>query len=156
MAIALTLQRYFDSHSIDYDTVPHIPTTTSMHSAEASHVSGDKLAKAVVLKHNDSYMLAVIPASCRLSFEDLADMLQHRAKLATEAEVERLFDDCMQGAVPPVGAAYGLESIVDDSIAEQPEVYFEAGDHGTLVHMSADRFARAMAGAQRGRFCHHE
>jgi Ala-tRNA(Pro) deacylase len=155
MAIALTLQRYLAAHDVDYDTVPHIPTMTSMHSAEASHVPGDKLAKAVVLKHDDGYMLAVIPASYRLSLEELASVLQRRAKLATEEEVERLFEDCMRGAVPPIGAAYGLDLIVDDSISDQPEIYFEGGDHGTLVHMSADRFARATAGAQHGRFSHH-
>jgi Ala-tRNA(Pro) deacylase len=42
--------------------------------------------------------------------------------------------------------------IVDDSIEEQPEVYFEAGDHATLIHMSHAQFATLTATARHGRF----
>jgi Ala-tRNA(Pro) deacylase len=155
MAIALTLQQYLARQRVDYDVVPHAPTLSSMHTAEASHVPGDRLAKAVVLKHDTGYLLAVIPASHRLGLEELQALLQRRTKLATEEEIERLFGDCTPGAVPPIGAAYGMDLIVDDSIAEQPEIYFEGGDHGTLVHMSGDRFAQLTTGAQHGRFSHH-
>jgi Ala-tRNA(Pro) deacylase len=34
-----------------------------MRTAEASHVSGERLAKAVVLRRDGGYMLAVLPAS---------------------------------------------------------------------------------------------
>jgi Ala-tRNA(Pro) deacylase len=66
-----------------------------------------------------------------------------------------LFQDCTRGALPPVGACYGLDLIVDDSIEEQPEVYFEGGDHGTLVHMSHAQFANLTASARHGCFSVH-
>jgi Ala-tRNA(Pro) deacylase len=71
--------------------------------------------------------------------------------LATEHEIEQLFQDCAHGAVPPAGECYGLDVIVDDSIKEQPEVYLEAGDHATLVH-----FARFTGEAWHGRFSVHD
>lgn len=37
-----------------------------MHTAEAAHVTGDKLAKAVVLIDEDGYLVAVIPATFKL------------------------------------------------------------------------------------------
>ncbi len=75
--------------------------------------------------------------------------------LATEGEIADLFDDCDLGAVPPVGAAYGLSVVLDESLVDAPEVYFEGGDHTTLVHVAGDAFGTLMSDARRGRFSHH-
>lgn len=155
MAIAPTLQQYLAEHGVTYDVLPHAPTVSSMRTAEASHVPGDCLAKAVVLKQDAGYLLVVLPASHRLSLDDLAAWLDRRVELATEPEIEMLFRDCARGAVPPVGAPYGMDVIVDDSIATQPDIYFEGGDHATLVHMTGAQFAQLTAGTQHGQFSRH-
>ena len=51
-----------------------------------------------------------------------------------------------------VGECYGLDTVVDDSIEEPPEVYLEGGDHATLVHMSHTQFASLTATARHGTF----
>ena len=76
-------------------------------------------------------------------------------ELANEYEIEELFDDCVQGAIPPAGECYGLDTVVDDSIEDQPEVYLEGGDHETLVHMSHAQFALLTATARHGSFSIH-
>ena len=48
-----------------------------------------------------------------MKFDSLRDVLGKRSGLVMEAEIARLFDDCEFGAVPPVGAAYGLPMHVD-------------------------------------------
>jgi Ala-tRNA(Pro) deacylase len=68
-------------------------------------------------------------------------------RLATEAELKEMFADCSAGAVPPLGGAYGMETIWDDCLMERSEVYFEAGDHETLVHMKTPDFVKLMEGA---------
>jgi Ala-tRNA(Pro) deacylase len=155
MAIALTLQQYLADQGTEYDLVQHVPTQSSMRTAEASHVPGDCLAKAVLLKDGANYLLAVVPASHQLRLDDLAMQLNHEVELATEQEIAKLFQDCARGAVPPIGAAYGVDVIVDDSIARQPDIYFEGGDHATLVHMSGAEFARLTSGMQHGQFSRH-
>jgi Ala-tRNA(Pro) deacylase len=67
-------------------------------------------------------------------------------------QVETLFLDCEPGAVPALGRAYGLNVVVDDSLAQEPDVYFEAGDHASLVHISGPSFQKLMADARHGRF----
>ena len=64
------------------------------------------------------------------------------ALLADEDEIGRMFPDCELGAVPPVGDPYGLPVMVDDALAVQPDIYFEAGDHLSLL-TSAARSSRA-------------
>jgi Ala-tRNA(Pro) deacylase len=155
MAIAPTLQKHLD-RNVTYDVVTHDPTLSSTRTAQACHISGERIAKAVVLRHNFGYMLAVLPASHHIRMADLQEQIGADVRLAAEPEIARLFGDCAQGAVPAIGACYGLDVIVDDSIEQQPEVYVEAGDHTTLVHLDRPQFARIMAGARHGRFSLHD
>jgi Ala-tRNA(Pro) deacylase len=151
MAIAASLKGYLDSHGVAYDVVTHERATSMLEAAQAAGLAGGCVAKTVVLEDDDGYMLAVVPASQHIRMGALRRVLNRRAGLATEAEFADLFGDCEPGAVPPVGAVYGLEVIVDDSLIGQPELYFEAGDHRTLIHVGHDAFERLMAGAMHGR-----
>jgi Ala-tRNA(Pro) deacylase len=155
MAIAPTLQKYLDQHVI-YDVLSHEPTMSSMRTAEACHISGECLAKGVVLRRDGGYMLAVLPASHHILLRDLSHWLGEKVDLATEAEIDALFRDCVHGAVPPLGDCYGLETIVDNSIDGQAELYLEAGDHATLVKLSHDEFEKLTADAPHGRFSAHD
>ena len=71
-------------------------------------------------------------------------------ELAQEDELALLFPDCELGAIPAVGLAYGIGTVVDDSLLEQEEVYFEGGDHEHLVQVTGGSFQRLMAGAPHG------
>jgi len=155
MSTAPKLTQYLTSVGARYELVAHDTTMSSMRSAEACHISADSLAKAVVLLDDDGYLLAVLPASHHLRFDDLEEQGHWPVRMATEEEIGELFPDCARGAVPPVGAAYGLKTLVDESIVELPEIYFEGGDHTTLVHMSGPTFDRIMAGAEHARFSTH-
>jgi Ala-tRNA(Pro) deacylase len=152
MTIAPTLQKYMTDHGVACDLVPHRPTGSSLRAAEASHIPADSLLKGVVVRDKESYWLAVLPASRHVVLAELRTVLGRDVELATEQEIGQLFRDCDRGAVPPVGACYGLDAIVDDSIDRQAEVYFEGGDHATLVHMSGAEFARLDRAARRGSF----
>jgi Ala-tRNA(Pro) deacylase len=156
MPIAPTLHKYLAAENIHYDEIPHVLTMSSARTAQACHVSGDRLAKAIVLRRNGGFMLAVLPASHHLTLSELRDRFGDRIDMANETEVNRLFADCAHGAVPAVGACYGLDVIVDDGIDAQPEIYMEAGDHETLLHLNHAQFARLNANALHGRISAHD
>lgn len=151
MAIAVSLKEYLDSHDIAYDVITHDRATSMLEAARCAGLPGDCVVKTVVLADDDGYMLAVVPASHHIQMTALRRALNRRAGLATEGQFADLFDDCELGAVPPVGAPYGLEVIVDDSLVDKPELYFEGGDHRTLIHVRHEAFERLMAGARHGR-----
>ena len=155
MSIAPTLKNYLTAENIQYEEITHELNMSSTRTAEACHVSGDRLAKGVVLRRDGNYMLAVMPASHRLHLLELRTKLGADVDMASEAEIDRLFRDCAHGAVPAVGKCYGLDLIVDESIAAQPEIYMEAGDHQTLLHLSHAQFAHLTANALHGRFSAH-
>jgi Ala-tRNA(Pro) deacylase len=152
MSIAATLQKHLSRKHIVYDVVSHSPTMASVLSAEACCVPPDRVAKGVVVRSGDRYVLAVLPASRRISRTELKMELGEKFALASENELEQLFEDCVPGAVPPVGEAYGLDAVVEPSISGQPDVYFEGGDHATLVHVTQTQFATLIGGASHVRF----
>lgn len=154
MAIAPTFQRYLDQH-VTYDVIMHEPTMSSMRTAQACHISGDCLAKGVVLRDATGYMLAVLPATHHIRMRDLRSQFGEDVDLASEREIDELFSDCIHGAVPPIGECYGLDMIVDDAIDGQGDVYLEAGDHETLVRLSHLQFAKLTTDARHGRFSLH-
>ncbi len=144
MAIAISLKDYLDEHGIEYNLVRHDPTKCSSRTAQASHVSGHDLAKGVVVKGKKSYLIAIVPASKRLRMRKMERWLKQPVCLAAEDEIQKLFSDCENGAVPPIGAAYGLKSVMDEELRGHDDIYFEAGDHTTLIHVSGSQFDNLM------------
>ncbi len=152
MAIAMTLQQYIQDQEITFDVIQHDKTRTSNETASVAHVSGNCLAKTVILEDEIGYVMVVIPASHHVMMSAVDDVMRRKLTLAKEVELPRLFTDCELGAIPPIGDAYGIETMVDDSLAEQTDIYFEAGDHELLLHVSNEQFDAMMTDAMHGHF----
>ena len=142
MAIAISLKQYLGSQKIDYDSVTHRRTACAARSAAASKIPLDQMAKGVVLNSRSGYVLAVVPASRQVQLDKVGKCIEQPVSLASEDELVSLFPDCEPGAVPAVGAPYGLRMVMDEFLEKQTDIYFEAGDHRTLVHLDGDGFAR--------------
>jgi Ala-tRNA(Pro) deacylase len=156
MTIAATLQRHLEGQGIGYEVRSHPLTGSSSETAQSAHISGNRIAKTVVLRDGDGYLLAVLPASHHLSLEMLQAWLGRSVALASEQEVGKLFPDCDLGAIPPIGDAYGLDVVLEESLGRLEEVYFEGGDHRTLIKVGGDQFRRLLSGARQGRFSTHD
>jgi Ala-tRNA(Pro) deacylase len=148
MSVAATLKSYLDQRSIDHSVVPHPHTRSSMDTAASAHVPGDRLAKAVIVNYEDAQLMVVVPSDYHVRLGLLHRHLGGEVGLATEAELAGLFPDCEVGAIPPIGAAYGLRTLLDAKLRAQPEVYFEAGDHESLIRVTAATFCALMADAE--------
>lgn len=156
MTITSTLQSYLREQGMKPQTVTHPKTLSASRTAQVCHVSGDRVAKGVLVKDGKGYLLAVIPASHHIEMDRLSRLTGRALKLADEDEVVDVFPDCSIGAVPPLGAPYGLECVVDDSLARHPEAFLEGGDHATLLQVTAEEFAHLNRDARHGTFSRHD
>jgi Ala-tRNA(Pro) deacylase len=153
MNIAPSVQDFLAEQQIGYELCAHPRTASSLDTARLAHVPPRQLAKAVVLKDESGYLVAAVPSCDHIAGTRLAAALhRHALRLATEWEVATLFADCDYGAVPPLGEPYALPLIVDEALDSEPEVYFEAGDHEHLVHLTHAEFFRMTASAPRAHF----
>jgi len=153
MAIAGKLTDFLAARGSEYDVLDHPRTHSSAATAQAAHVPGRRLAKAVVVEDNDGYVLAALPSTHHVALSELGEALQRRPlRFARESELPGLFADCELGALPALGAAYGMPTIIEEDLDAQPDIYFEAGDHEHMVHMTHAEFSRATRELPRAHF----
>ena len=148
MNISTTVQNYLEQQGIEYDIVPHRRADSSMNAASAAHISAAMIAKPVILEDDQGYLMAVVPAHHHVKIHEINTMLGRKMGLATEDELQSLFADCETGAIPPLGQAYGMETIVDECLGECPEVYLEAGDHEDFIHLQSSSYQKLMSKVQ--------
>ena len=148
MAISNTLKHYLDQSAIAYETVKHPLATSSQKTAEVAHIPGRRLAKGVLLYDGSGYLLAVLPSPMHINIEELSRMLNRSLELVDEEEVSQLFPDCKAGAIPPVGEPFKLDVVLDIHLCEEPDIYFEGGDHVDLVLVGGTDFQTLLRGAE--------
>jgi len=142
MAIVERLEDYLKKNRIDYKTVPHPEAYTAQEIAAAMHVPGKELAKVVMIKAKERFIMAVLPASWRVDFNKFKEILNEKdLRLATEEEFKVLFPDCEAGAEPPFGNLYNVETYVDKSLTGDEEIFFNAGNHYESVRMTYRDYA---------------
>lgn len=155
MGIAISLRTFLEANHLDYDSIVHDRADSSQRSAAAARQPGDAVAKAVLLKDDEGFLLAVLPATHRLHFGKLRRTLNRQIGLATEAETAALFQDCEVGALPPTGRLYAIDTVVDDALLAQPHIYFQAGDHEHLIHVDQQGFKKVLGEARHGSISYH-
>ena len=154
MAVAKTVRDYLHDQAIPYALLPH-PRTPSAHDTLATvPIPAERLAKAVVLADDNGCVMAVVPASRFVNVKTLGRKLKRDLRLVEEYRLRDLFCDCELGAIPPLGPAYGLPTVVDEHLVGQPEVYFEAGDHEELIRVSGEAFIMLLRQARYSAFTH--
>ena len=154
MPAAQTVVNYLQTHQIPYTILPHRRTVSSRETAEAAHVSVEQLAKAVIFWDPAGYLMAVVPGDRHVGVDTLSGKVGRKLMLANESRIAPVFRDCDVGAIPPIGPAYGMETIIDDSLVGLPEIYFEAGDHEDLIRVDGEQFLRMLNPALHGQFSH--
>jgi len=156
MTIAKTVQTHLDALVSDYELVTHPRTLSSRETAAAAGVPDDHIAKGVVLKDSTGYVLAVIPGNHWLKLQAVQLELNRPLELAQEEDIDTLFSDCASGAVPCLGPAYGIETMLDKALCSLASVYFESGDHEHLVRVGGADFNKLMSGVRHGYFSHDD
>jgi Ala-tRNA(Pro) deacylase len=53
-----------------------------------------------------------------------------------------MFNECEAGAMPPFGNLYGMNVYVEEKLAEDNEIAFNAGSHLELIKLSYKDFVR--------------
>lgn len=152
MNLSKTLTDFLSSNAVKYSLVSHPLSHDSHQSAQQAYISSNALAKAVVLNHDGKLCMVVIPTDEHVDLALMRRMFNERVELVHEEQLKRLFSDCQTGAIPPVGAAWALDTYLDKGLLNLPEVFFEAGDHHHLVKVSGKDFERLLADAEQGHY----
>ena len=139
----IRLRNFLEREKVRYTHETHRTAYTAQAVAQEEHVPGKLVAKTVVVKIDDGFALAVMPATARADFARLKSALGAKeVRLATELEFTGLFPDCEVGAQPPFGNLYGVPVYVDAGLAQDEEIVFNAGTHEETIRMRYADFER--------------
>ena len=136
------LKDYLDSEKVKYESLAHYETYTSQETAQSARVPGRELAKTVIVKIDGKMAMAVLPASKKINFDLLKSAAGGTVELAAEQEFKSIFPDCEVGAMPPFGNLYGMEVYVDEGLAQDEKIAFNACSHIELIKLSYKDFSR--------------
>jgi Ala-tRNA(Pro) deacylase len=132
-----------------YEMVPHRRTESARDEAIVLGIPPDEVAKTLILKTDDGFVRAVIPASRRLDLRKARHALGggSHTRLATEVELAAAYPMFELGAVPPFGGPSGDRVLIDRWLATRERLVVEAGSHTTSIRMKTDDLL-TIAGAE--------
>ena len=117
-----------------------------MEIAAAAHIPGKELAKTVMVKLDGKLTMTVVPSSMKVNLGRLKGAAgASEAMLADEKDFGDAFPDCELGAMPPFGNLYGMDVFVDEHLAEDEEIAFNAGSHTELLHVAYKDFEKLVS-----------
>ena len=138
----MKINDYLKEKGVYFKMHEHQPAYTAQEVAAEEHISGNMMAKAVVLHVDDRYVMCVVPASYKVNMEKVAKIVGgKKIHLADETELAKLFPDVEVGAEPPFGNLYNLTTLVDEHLAQDDEIVFQAGSHRHAIRMKYADYA---------------
>ncbi len=141
MSVSGVIKSFLDVHEVKYVTIIHSPAFTAQEIASNSFVSGNEFAKTVILKIDDSFIMAVSPAADKVCFGAFKKYLHAKdVRLATEAEFRDLFPGSSTGAMAPFGNIYNMETYISKKMISNKMISFNAGSHTELIRFKLAAF----------------
>jgi len=137
------LKEFLESEKVKYVSIYHSSSYTAQETAECAHISGQEMAKVVVVKVDGKSAMVVIPAPEQIDMELLRGAAgADSVELATENDIEGLFPSCEVGAMPPFGNLYDMDVYVEEDMTSDEKIAFNAGNHTELIELAYKDFER--------------
>jgi Ala-tRNA(Pro) deacylase len=152
MAVNTSVQEFLRTANVPYTVFQHRLAYTAQEEAAVTHIPGRDWAKTVICFADGEPIQAVVSADRIVDLERLCALAGARAiRLAREDELDWLFPDCERGGMPPLGPLYHQRVFVDEALASEKDVAFNAGTHTDAICMRFADFA-ALTRPMMGRF----
>jgi Ala-tRNA(Pro) deacylase len=137
---------FLDKAGVKYEVTEHRPAFTAQRMAAAEHEPGRYVAKPVIVRADDKYVMCVLAAPHKVDLAALKKQLgAESAELATEEQIGEIFADCELGAEPPFGNLYDLPTVIDKALEDDDHIVFQAGSHEKALRMSMADYRKLVA-----------
>lgn len=137
------LEEFLNREKVNYKRIVHSRAYTAQKTAAYAHISGNDIAKSVIVKIDGKIAMAVLPASYQVDLNELKRATAAKdVRLASESEFKDVFTDCEVGAQPPFGNLYNIEVFVAEKLTEDTNIAFNACNHAELIQMTYKDYQR--------------
>jgi Ala-tRNA(Pro) deacylase len=139
------LLAWLAGQTVEYEIHEHVPAFTARATATAEGVDPRTFAKVVAVASDDGRnAFVVLDATDQLDLRKARRVLgASDVRLLSEPELTALAPGCEVGAIPAVGALFGLTTYADYAVRDEPEISFNAGSHRFSARVERARWERA-------------
>jgi len=140
VSTSITIRRYLNRQDVRYATTEFSGGQEDMFVNGNEKINPTQIARAVVLKDLRGMLMAVLPGPNSLDLSAINRQLHRNLREADVKDYQTVFADCTPGILPPLGEAYGFETVIDDGLLDQEIIYFVSGNSNELVRISGYDF----------------
>lgn len=157
MAISKKILNYLKKKKYKFDIIEHKTTYTAFDTAQTTQkkekkVKPEEIVKALVVKADRDYFLALVPASKKLDKKKLLKIINALKKKKKE-KLYKSLDLAKEvwmkknilgkvGATPAFRGLLGIEIYIDAVLAKQKNLYVGSGEYEYLLKVSTKQYLK--------------
>jgi Ala-tRNA(Pro) deacylase len=152
MAISKKITNYLDGKKYKYQVIEHKTTFTAWDTAQTEKVKPQEVAKALVMKADNDYLLALLPSNKNLDKQKLLKIINAQRKknkekkykkidLAKEAWMKKNLPGKV-GATPPFSEIVKLNIYIDNLLAKNKKIYVGSGEYTESLLISISQYLK--------------
>ncbi|MDD3497935.1 MAG: YbaK/EbsC family protein [Candidatus Moranbacteria bacterium] len=152
MAIPKKVINYLEKEGFNYEAISHKTAYTAWDISQTKRISPKEIVKALVLRIDRDYVLALLPADRNLDRKKflktvnagrkkMGGKIAKRIDFAKEAWMKKnVFGK--PGAVPPFGGLLNMKIYADNSILKNKKLYLGSGDYETSISVKLSDYVK--------------
>ncbi len=147
MAIPKKVLNFLDKNKIKYKELEHRKVYTAIDKAKTLRIKESLIGKAVVLKVDRDYVVALMSADKIINKQKLGKVLsQQRLVKKIDFAKEKWIKDNLKGAkmgsVPPFGDLWKIPVLAESSFLKNKKIVLNSGDNKFSLEMSPPEFKK--------------
>jgi len=152
MAISKKITNYLDEKKYKYRVIEHKTTFTAWDTAQTEKAKPQEVAKALVMKADNDYLLALVPSNKNLDKQKLLKIInagRKKAKEKTYKKIDFAKEVWMKknlpgkvGATPPFSQLLKLDIYMDNLLAKNKKIYVGSGEYTESVLINISQYLK--------------
>jgi Ala-tRNA(Pro) deacylase len=151
MAIAKKIIKYLDDNKYKYEIIEHKTTFTAWDTSQTEKIRPQEVAKSLVIKADNDYVLALLPANRNLDKQKLLKLInagRKKAKLKNYKKIDFAKEAWMKKNLPgKVGAVspfsfLQLPIYTDNLLTKNKKIYLGSGEYVFSVRVNASQYLK--------------
>jgi Ala-tRNA(Pro) deacylase len=152
MAISKKITNYLDDKKYKYRVIEHKTTFTAWDTAQTEKVKPQEVSKALVMKADNDYLLAMLPSNRNLDKQKLLKIINAGRKKAEEKTYKKI-DFAKEvwmkknlpgkvGATPPFSELLKLNIYADNLLAKNKKIYVGSGEYTESLLINVSQYLK--------------
>jgi Ala-tRNA(Pro) deacylase len=146
------ISNYLEKNKYKFNEIGHKTTYTAWDTSQTEKIKPQQVAKSLILKADNDYILAVVPANRNLDKKKILKIIntarkKNKQKAAKKIDFSR--EAWMKknilgqiGATPPFPKLLNLEGFIDSLLIKNKKIYVGSGDYKTSLLINSSQYLK--------------